>query len=102
MIAITVEEEEDIAKFKDYKPSASDAEAGAVEGSSAPATPKKEVVEEPISSPEPKTSKPTAASPAEDRVFSSPLARKLAEEHNVSYHKFYDLKFCSVIGHIQY
>jgi pyruvate dehydrogenase E2 component (dihydrolipoamide acetyltransferase) len=83
VIAITVEEEEDIAKFKDYKPSASDAEAGAVEGSSAPATPKKEVVEEPISSPEPKTSKPTAASPAEDRVFSSPLARKLAEEHNV-------------------
>lgn len=81
VIAVTVEEEGDIAKFKDYKPSALDADTAS--GSSAPATPKKEVVEEPVSSPEPKTSKPTAATPAEDRVFSSPLARKLAEEHKV-------------------
>lgn len=81
VIAVTVEEEGDIAKFKDYKPSALDADTSS--GSSAPATPKKEVVEEPVSSPEPKTSKPTAATPAEDRVFSSPLARKLAEEHKV-------------------
>ena len=98
MIAVTVEEEGDIAKFKDYKPSASDANTAS--GSSAPATPKKEVVEEPVSLPEPKTSKPTVATPAEDRVFSSPLARKLAEEQKVSYHKFYDHKFCSVIGDI--
>lgn len=95
---MTVEEEGDIAKFKDYKPSASDANTAS--GSSAPATPKKEIVEEPVSSPEPKTSKPTVATPAEDRVFSSPLARKLAEEQKVSYHKFYDHKFCSVIGDI--
>nr|XP_023918587.1 dihydrolipoyllysine-residue acetyltransferase component 2 of pyruvate dehydrogenase complex, mitochondrial-like [Quercus suber]POF02735.1 dihydrolipoyllysine-residue acetyltransferase component 2 [Quercus suber] len=81
VIAVTVEEEGDIAKFKDYKPSALDADTSS--GSSAPATPKKEVVEEPVSLPEPKTSKPTAATPAEDRVFSSPLARKLAEEHKV-------------------
>ncbi|KAE7999078.1 hypothetical protein FH972_003559 [Carpinus fangiana] len=79
VIAITVEDEEDIAKFKDYKPSTSG--AGTVEES--PAPPKKEVVEQPVSSPEPKTSKPTAAPPAEDRIFSSPLARKLAEEHDV-------------------
>lgn len=84
MIAITVEEEDDIAKFKDYSPSASDAGAGAVKESPASTPPKKEVVEQPVSSPEPKTTKPTAAPPAEDRIFSSPLARKLAEEHNVS------------------
>lgn len=88
MIAITVEDEEDIAKFKDYQPSTSDAGAGAVKES--PAPPKKEVVEQPVSSPEPKTSKPTAAPPAEDRIFSSPLARKLAEEHNVSCRKCID------------
>ena len=83
VIAITVEDEEDIAKFKDYEPSTSG--AGAVKES--PAPPKKEVVEQPVISPEPKTSKPTAAPPAEDRIFSSPLARKLAEEHDVSCHK---------------
>ncbi|RVW52085.1 Dihydrolipoyllysine-residue acetyltransferase component 3 of pyruvate dehydrogenase complex, mitochondrial [Vitis vinifera] len=54
VIAITVEEEEDIAKFKDYKPSPSDAAAES-KGSSDSTPPKKK----------------------------SPLARKLAEEHNV-------------------
>ncbi|KAF5452978.1 hypothetical protein F2P56_027927 [Juglans regia] len=83
VIAITVEDEEDIAKLKDYKPSASDAGDAAVKGSSASTPPKEEVAEQPVSSSEPKTSKPTAAPPVEDRIFSSPLARKLAEEHNV-------------------
>ncbi|KAG2722676.1 hypothetical protein I3760_02G137600 [Carya illinoinensis] len=83
VIAITVEDEEDIAKLKDYKPSASDAGDAAVKGSSTSSPPKEEVAEQPVSSSEPKTSKPTAAPPVEDRIFSSPLARKLAEEHNV-------------------
>ncbi|KAG6669145.1 hypothetical protein I3843_01G214300 [Carya illinoinensis] len=79
VIAITVEDDGDIAKFKDYKPSASDAGAG----SSPPAPPKNEVAEQPVSSSEQKMSKPTAGPPTKDRIFSSPLARKLAEEHNV-------------------
>ncbi|KAL5822449.1 hypothetical protein ACOSQ4_020349 [Xanthoceras sorbifolium] len=85
VIAITVEEEEDIAKFKDYSPSASDAGA-ADKGSSPPPPPppppKQEVAEKPVSSPEPKISKPSAVS-TEDRIFASPLARKLAEDNNV-------------------
>ncbi|KAK9281868.1 hypothetical protein L1049_004775 [Liquidambar formosana] len=81
-IAITVEEEDDVAKFKDYKPATSD--AGAEDkGSPAPSPPKKEVVQEPVSSPEPKLSKASAAPPSEDRIFASPLARKFAEDHNV-------------------
>ncbi|KAM1113602.1 hypothetical protein ACFX2B_045704 [Malus domestica] len=86
VIAITVEEEDDIAKFKDYTPSASGASASAAKESSEPTPPKKEVVAEPVTSPEPKVSKPSAApvaSPSGDRIFASPLARSLAEEHKV-------------------
>ncbi|OVA04464.1 Biotin/lipoyl attachment [Macleaya cordata] len=80
-IAITVEEEDDIAKFKDYKPSSS----GSADGvkSSEPTPTKKEAVE-PVSSPEPKISKVDQAPPQSgDRLFASPLARKLAEDNNV-------------------
>ncbi|KAJ4717854.1 Acetyltransferase component of pyruvate dehydrogenase complex [Melia azedarach] len=85
VIAITVEEEEDIGKFKDYTPSTSDAGAAPAKESSPPAPPpsKQEVAEKPVSSPEPNGFKPSAAS-TEDRIFASPLARTLAEEHNVS------------------
>ena len=87
VIAITVEDEEDIAKFKDYQPSASDAGAAGAKGSSAPPPPKKEAVDKPAHEPEPKVSKPSAPAPSGDRIFASPLARKLAEEKNVSkYH----------------
>ncbi|KAJ9179365.1 hypothetical protein P3X46_011161 [Hevea brasiliensis] len=82
VIAITVEDEEDIPKFKDYSPSASDGAAAAKgPATSTPPPPPKEVVEETVSSPEPKISKPSAT--PEDRIFASPLARKLAEDHNV-------------------
>ncbi|KAB2620194.1 dihydrolipoyllysine-residue acetyltransferase component 2 of pyruvate dehydrogenase complex [Pyrus ussuriensis x Pyrus communis] len=84
VIAITVEEEDDIAKFKDYTPSASGASAPAAKEASEPTPPKKEVVAEPV--PEPKVSKPSAApaaTPSGDRIFASPLARSLAEEHKV-------------------
>ncbi|KAK1575836.1 hypothetical protein Q3G72_008775 [Acer saccharum] len=82
VIAITVEDEGDIGKFKDYSPSASEAGAAAAEESSPPPPPKPEVAEKPVSSPEPKISKPSPASSG-DRIFASPLARKLAEDNNV-------------------
>ncbi|XP_022955888.1 dihydrolipoyllysine-residue acetyltransferase component 2 of pyruvate dehydrogenase complex, mitochondrial-like isoform X1 [Cucurbita moschata] len=84
VIAITVEDEEDVAKFKDYKPTSSNADAGAAAAkeSSGPSPPKKEV-EEPVRSPESKTVKQSPPAPAGDRIFASPLARKLAEENNV-------------------
>lgn len=82
MIAITVEDKDDIEKFKDYKPEASGGEAPQTPpAESAPA--KEEVVEKSPSPPEPKPAKPSTAPPT-DRVFASPLARKLAEDNNVS------------------
>ncbi|MBA0839896.1 hypothetical protein Goarm_005588 [Gossypium armourianum] len=80
IIAITVEEEEDIAKFKDYSPSTSDSGAPAAKEPAAP-PPKQEPVQQPVSSPEAK-SKPSSP-PSEDRLFASPLARKMAEDHKV-------------------
>lgn len=87
-----MEEEEDIGKFKDYTPSTSDAGAAPAKESSPPAPPpsKQEVAEKPVSSPEPNGFKPSAAS-TEDRIFASPLARTLAEEHNVSHIKCYNV-----------
>ncbi|XP_031251880.1 dihydrolipoyllysine-residue acetyltransferase component 2 of pyruvate dehydrogenase complex, mitochondrial isoform X2 [Pistacia vera] len=82
VIAITVEDEDDIGKFKDYSPSPSDAGAAAPKEPSPPPPPKQETVEKPVSLPEPKISKPSEA-PAGDRIFASPLARKLAEDNNV-------------------
>ncbi|KAL1212062.1 Dihydrolipoyllysine-residue acetyltransferase component 2 of pyruvate dehydrogenase complex [Cardamine amara subsp. amara] len=81
VIAITVEEEEDIQKFKDYTPS-SDTGPAAPEAKPAPSPLKEEKVEKPASAPEAKTSKPSSA-PSEDRIFASPLARKLAEDNSV-------------------
>ncbi|KZV58805.1 dihydrolipoamide acetyltransferase component of pyruvate dehydrogenase [Dorcoceras hygrometricum] len=83
VIAITVEEEEDVAKFKDYTPSASDA-APAPTAPSPPPPPKKETKEGLVASQEPKASEPTAPSSGGDRIFASPLAKKLAEDHNIS------------------
>ncbi|KAJ0007051.1 hypothetical protein Pint_28986 [Pistacia integerrima] len=82
VIAITVEDEDDIGKFKDYSPLPSDAGAAAPKEPSPPPPPKQETVEKPVSLPEPKISKPSEA-PAGDRIFASPLARKLAEDNNV-------------------
>ncbi|CAM8956384.1 unnamed protein product [Rhodiola kirilowii] len=83
VIAITVEDEDDIAKFKDYTPQKpADASAPAAEQPSAPAPPKKEEIKE-SKSPSPAPA-PIVAPPTGDRVFASPVARKLAEENNVS------------------
>ncbi|XP_058750367.1 dihydrolipoyllysine-residue acetyltransferase component 2 of pyruvate dehydrogenase complex, mitochondrial-like isoform X2 [Vicia villosa] len=84
VIAITVEEVGDIAKFKDYKPSASESSEPPAKETPAPPPPKKEVAEEPAREPEPKVSKPNAPPSSGDRIFASPLARKLAEEKNVT------------------
>ncbi|XP_022846956.1 dihydrolipoyllysine-residue acetyltransferase component 3 of pyruvate dehydrogenase complex, mitochondrial-like [Olea europaea var. sylvestris] len=82
IIAITVEEEEDVAKFKDYQPSTSDS-APAPKTSPTPSPPKEEIADAPATSPEPKSSMPSAPPSAGSRIFASPLARKLAEDHNV-------------------
>lgn len=81
VIAITVEDKDDIEKFKDYKPQSSEGAAAPAPPASTPA--KEEVVEKPTGPPEPKPVKPSAT-PETDRVFASPLARKLAEDNNVS------------------
>jgi pyruvate dehydrogenase E2 component (dihydrolipoamide acetyltransferase) len=79
VIAITVEEEEDIAKFKDYTASTSDAAADPPASTPTPA-PSKE--DRPGRSSEPEVSKPSAAQET-DHIFASPLARKLAEDNKV-------------------
>ncbi|PUZ73651.1 hypothetical protein GQ55_1G004400 [Panicum hallii var. hallii] len=84
IIAVTVEEEGDIEKFKDYKPSSS-AEPVAPTESKAQPEPSPPKVEEKEASrtPEPKAPKTDEASQSGDRIFASPLARKLAEDNNV-------------------
>ncbi|XP_015082635.1 dihydrolipoyllysine-residue acetyltransferase component 2 of pyruvate dehydrogenase complex, mitochondrial-like isoform X1 [Solanum pennellii] len=79
VIAVTVEEEDDIAKFKDYQPSTSDATPSPKAPASSPPPPKEEVAEKPVTPSQPKVSKPSAS----DRIFASPLARKIAEDNNI-------------------
>ncbi|XP_010934602.1 dihydrolipoyllysine-residue acetyltransferase component 2 of pyruvate dehydrogenase complex, mitochondrial [Elaeis guineensis] len=81
VIAIMVEEEDDIAKFKDHEVSTAAAPAE-VKAPSEPTSPVKEE-QEPVQAPEPKVSKTEEVSHTDDRIFSSPLARKLAEDNNV-------------------
>ncbi|CAM0148740.1 unnamed protein product [Urochloa decumbens] len=84
IIAVTVEEEADLEKFKDYKPSSS-AEPAAPAESKAQPEPSQPKVEEkaPTKTPEPKAPKNEEVSQSGDRIFASPLARKLAEDNNV-------------------
>ncbi|KAK9105567.1 hypothetical protein Scep_022411 [Stephania cephalantha] len=85
VIAITVEDENDIAQFKDYKPSQpSDSKEAKVSPDPTPPTPPKKEAAEPVSSTEPKKSKVDDTPQSGSRIFASPLARKLAEDHNVS------------------
>ncbi|KMZ71597.1 Dihydrolipoyllysine-residue acetyltransferase [Zostera marina] len=82
VIAITVEEECDIEKFKDFKVTVVPEEVAASSASEPPSP--KEDSEPQIVSKEPSISKHVESHKREDRIFSSPLARKLAEDHNVS------------------
>ncbi|KAF9612597.1 hypothetical protein IFM89_002193 [Coptis chinensis] len=79
VIAITVEEEDDLGKFADFKPSSS----GSGDVVKESPTPPKEEVKEPVRSSEPKVSKTDEAPQSGDRLFASPLARKFAEDHKV-------------------
>ncbi|KAI3883436.1 hypothetical protein MKX03_031901 [Papaver bracteatum] len=81
-IAITVEDEDDIAKFKDFKSSSPESTDDAKNPE--PTPPKKEVAE-PVCPPKRMDSKVEKSpfSQSGDRVFSSPLARKLAEDNNI-------------------
>uniref|UniRef100_A0A0D3EZJ9 Acetyltransferase component of pyruvate dehydrogenase complex n=1 Tax=Oryza barthii TaxID=65489 RepID=A0A0D3EZJ9_9ORYZ len=84
IIAVTVEEEGDLEKFKDYKPSTSAAPAAPSEPKAQPEPAEPKVKEtEPSRTPEPKAPKTEEASQPGGRIFSSPLARKLAEDNNV-------------------
>ncbi|GJM89964.1 hypothetical protein PR202_ga06196 [Eleusine coracana subsp. coracana] len=84
IIAITVEEEGDIEKFKDYKPSSSAEPVAPAESKTQPEPSQPKVEEkEPTKAPEPKAPKIEEASQSGDRIFASPLARKLAEDNNV-------------------
>ncbi|KAM3206194.1 hypothetical protein ACQJBY_061713 [Aegilops geniculata] len=82
IIAITVEEEGDIEKFKDYKASSSAAAPAESKLQSEPVEPKEEK-KEVSKAPEPTATKTEESSQSGDRLFSSPVARKLAEDNNV-------------------
>ncbi|XP_037457620.1 dihydrolipoyllysine-residue acetyltransferase component 2 of pyruvate dehydrogenase complex, mitochondrial-like isoform X1 [Triticum dicoccoides] len=82
IIAITVEEEGDIEKFKDYKASSSAAAPAESKPQSEPVEPKEEK-KEVSKAPEPTATKTEESSQSGDRLFSSPVARKLAEDNNV-------------------
>ncbi|XP_047075172.1 dihydrolipoyllysine-residue acetyltransferase component 3 of pyruvate dehydrogenase complex, mitochondrial-like isoform X2 [Lolium rigidum] len=81
VICITVEEEGDIEKFKDYKASSSASAAPPAESKPQSEAPEpKEEKKEMSKAPEPKATKTEESG---DRLFSSPVARKLAEDNNV-------------------
>uniref|UniRef100_A0A0A8YPZ3 Acetyltransferase component of pyruvate dehydrogenase complex n=1 Tax=Arundo donax TaxID=35708 RepID=A0A0A8YPZ3_ARUDO len=83
IIAVTVEEAEDIEKFKDYKAPSSAVSGAPAESKSQsePAEPKGE--KEASKVPEPNSTKTEEASHSGDRVFSTPVAKKLAEDNSV-------------------
>ncbi|KAG0467108.1 hypothetical protein HPP92_018100 [Vanilla planifolia] len=83
VIAITVEEEEDIGKFKDYEVSSASTDQDEVK--TTPETTKASSTKEPeqVKASEPKVSPSEGTAHSDDRIFSSPLARKLAEDNNV-------------------
>ncbi|KAI0501378.1 hypothetical protein KFK09_016323 [Dendrobium nobile] len=83
VIAITVEEEQDIGEFKNYESSASSAPPAEAKAPSETITASSEKEPEPAKAPEPRVSQAEATPHSEDRIFSSPLARKLAEDNNV-------------------
>jgi len=83
VIAIMVEDEDAIAKFKDYAPSGQGAanEKAPSKETTPPPPPPKEDTPSPVTIP--KTEKSTASPQSEDRIFASPIARKMAEDHKV-------------------
>uniref|UniRef100_A0A803KYY2 Dihydrolipoamide acetyltransferase component of pyruvate dehydrogenase complex n=1 Tax=Chenopodium quinoa TaxID=63459 RepID=A0A803KYY2_CHEQI len=84
VIAITVEDEADIEKFKDYTPSKSETAVPEPEKPSEPEASEQKTAQTPPAVPKEKNAPSSQKSSGGDRIFASPLARKLAEEHNVS------------------
>lgn len=74
VLAVLVEDEDDIAAFKDYK--GDDAPAGGAPA--ATPEPKADATPAAPSTPTPAASTPAASQPAGDRKFASPLAQNLA------------------------
>lgn len=77
-----MEEEEDVEKFKDYDAQSS---APAESKPSTEPTSPKNAEREPAKASEPKVLKTEETAQLGDRIFSSPVARKLAVDNNVSY-----------------
>ncbi|KAH6820529.1 Dihydrolipoamide acetyltransferase [Perilla frutescens var. hirtella] len=92
-IAVTVEEEGDIAKFKDYSPKSDATPAPPPKAPSAP-TPPKEASQVSAAPADPKVSKPSVPSSSEDRIFASPLA----EDHNYAYTTLVQVPLANIKG----
>lgn len=82
-----VEDEADIPKFKDYQVSSSPS-APAEDKAPAPSEPAPPKESESPKAPEPKPINTEEASQKGDRIFASPLARKLAEDNKVCFWLF--------------
>ncbi|KAH7438284.1 hypothetical protein KP509_04G008800 [Ceratopteris richardii] len=86
-IAIVVESEEEIAEFKDYKVAAGGASSSSPpkkEAALKEEAPKDESAKSSSNQSAPELPKSEQTVSANDRVFASPAARKIAEENNVS------------------
>jgi pyruvate dehydrogenase E2 component (dihydrolipoamide acetyltransferase) len=85
VIAIMVEDEDDIAKLRDYTPSGQGAtiDKNPSKEASPPPPPLKEETPSPVVTP--KTEKSATSLETEDRIFASLIARKMAEDHKVSF-----------------
>lgn len=78
-LAILVENKEDVEKFADF--TIEDAASG---GSATQEEPKSEAPQETKKESAPSSPAPTPAAPSEDRIFASPIAKKLALEKGYS------------------
>lgn len=83
LVCIIVESEGDIAAFKEFK---DDAAAGAPAAAPKPAAPAPSAPTPAAAPPTPQAapvSQPPAAAPHGDRVYASPMAKRLAEQRNI-------------------
>lgn len=83
VIAIIVEDEKDIESFKNYSPSKSTTAVPDTKKPSEPEASEKQAAQAPAVQLEKNVSESRQKSPEGDRIFASPLARKLAEDNNV-------------------
>ena len=79
IVAVIVEDEADVAAFKDYDPSASSAAAAAPQQAAAEPTPA--APSQPAAAPQQAASSGAASG---DKIFVSPLAKRMAEEKGYS------------------